>query len=375
MTSQTVFHDPAGMRYRRLRRVWWGLAVIVTVLVGTLIAGALINPWLPRLDLRPLAGLPVVADARQPAPRLIISKRAKRARRAQAALQRALAKTRIVPGHRPSQIKITAATVKAAAHQPANRPLAIGFYVNWDDSSYQSLKSHLPELDWVVPEWLRLQTGDQPFASEIDPRALDLIRRTQPGTPIIPLLRNSKDGKWEPDTLVRQIADEPSRARLVNALTQFVAAQNFQGVCVDFEEMPDSAQPHLLRFMQELHAAFKQHNWIVAQAVPFDNPAWNYRAYAAGADYLMLMAYDEHWAESDPGSVCGQGWFDATLAKRMRELDSRRTIFCVGGYGYDWERGAEANEMTFQEAALAARDSEAQINFDPVTRNPFFRYR
>ncbi|HEY7181229.1 MAG TPA: glycosyltransferase [Blastocatellia bacterium] len=374
MTSQPIFHDPAGLRDRHLRRAWWGLAVVVTMLVGTLIAGLLIAPLLPRLDLRPLTGLPVAADARHPAPRLIIGKRAQRARRAQAALQRALAKARIVPGHRPSQIKITAATVKAAARQPANRPLAIGFYVNWDDSSYQSLKSHLSELDWVVPEWLRLQTGDQPFASEIDPRALDLIRRTQPGTPIIPLLRNSKDGKWEPDTLVRQIADEPSRARLVNALTQFVIAQNFQGVCIDFEEMPDSAQPHLLRFMQELRAAFKQHNWIVAQAVPFDNPDWNYRAYAAAADYLMLMAYDDHWAGGDPGDICGQNWFDEALAKRMRELDGGRTIICVGGYGYDWAQGAEGAEKTFQEAALTARDSEAQINFDPVTRNPFFRY-
>src|SRR5215475_8221188 len=375
MTSQPVFYDPAGRRHRRLRRVWWALAVIVTTLVGTLIASVLINPWLPRLDLRPLTSLPVVADARHPAPQLITSKRAQRAQRAQAALRKALAKTRIVPGQRPSQIKIRTASVRAAAHQPANRPLAIGFYVNWDDSSYQSLKRHLSELDWVVPEWLRLQAGDQPLVSEIDPRALDLIRRTQPETPIIPSLHNSKEGKWEPDTLARQIADEHSRARLVNDLEQFVAAQNFQGVCIDFEETPDSAQPHLLRFMQELHAAFKQHNWIVAQAVPFDNPAWDYRAYAADADYLMLMAYDEHWAESDPGSVCGQGWFDATLAKRMRELDSRRTIVCVGGYGYDWERGAEATEMTSQEAALAARDSEAQINFDPVTRNPFFRYR
>jgi len=374
MTSQPVFYDPAGRRHRHLRRVWWGLAVIATALVGTLIASVLINPWLPRLDLRPLASLPGVADARHLAPQLITSKRAQRAQRAQAALRRALAKTRIVPGQRPSQIKITAASVKAAAHQPANRPLAIGFYVNWDDSSYQSLKRHLSELDWVVPEWLRLQAGDQPLASEIDPRALDLIRHAQPGTPIIPSLHNSKEGTWEPDTLARQIADEPSRARLVNDLTRFVAEQNFQGVCIDFEETPDSAQPHLLRFMQELHAAFKQHNWIVAQAVPFDNPAWNYRAYAAGADYLMLMAYDEHWAESDPGSVCGQSWFDGALAKRMRELDGGRTIVCVGGYGYDWEKGGEATEMTFQEAALAARDSEAQISFDPVTRNPFFRY-
>ncbi|MBO0726385.1 MAG: glycosyltransferase, partial [Blastocatellia bacterium] len=78
--------------------------------------------------------------------------------------------------------------------------------------------------------------------------------------------------------------------------------------------------------------------------------------------------------KGDPGSVCGQSWFDETLAKRMREIDGGRVIVCIGGYGYDWTHGAGGAEMTFQEAALAARDSESQISLDPVTRNPFFRY-
>jgi cellulose synthase/poly-beta-1,6-N-acetylglucosamine synthase-like glycosyltransferase/peptidoglycan/xylan/chitin deacetylase (PgdA/CDA1 family) len=89
----------------------------------------------------------------------------------------------------------------------------------------------------------------------------------------------------------------------------------------------------------------------------------------------MLMGYDEHWETSQQGSIAGQQWFEQTLAMRMRELDQAKTILSIGGYGYNWTDGVrEAEEVTFQEAVLAARDSEATIKFDPMTRNPHFTY-
>ena len=120
----------------------------------------------------------------------------------------------------------------------------------------------------------------------------------------------------------------------MNDLLQFVQAHKFQGVCIDFEEVPNGSMKHLLAFMQQLHATFSAQKLIVSQAVPFDDPAWNYRAFAAANDYLLLMAYDEHWAEGTPGSVAGQPWFEATLAQRMSELQGKQTIVCIGGYGY-----------------------------------------
>ncbi|HKC86373.1 MAG TPA: glycosyl hydrolase family 18 protein, partial [Blastocatellia bacterium] len=259
--------------------------------------------------------------------------------------------------------------------QASTKPLAIGFYVNWDDSSYQSLKRGLGSLDWVVPEWIRLQTGDNPVVGEIDPRALDLIRQAKPNTPIIPMIHNSREGKWDVPALTQAVGDDMKRRQVIQALASFVESNRFQGVCVDFEEVPAAAQPNLLRFMRELRGAFQPRGWVVTQTAPFDNSDWDYRAYAAANDYLMLMAYDEHWADSAPGSVAGEPWFEETLARRMSEIAGDRVIVCVGGYGYDWSPGRETAEMTFQEAVLAARDSEAEINFDPVTRNPYFRYR
>lgn len=290
----------------------------------------------------------------------------------------------MVPAKRPSQIKVTAPVNAPALMKPLDngsqaRPLSIGFYVNWDDSSYSSLKRNLQQLDWLVPEWIRLgdakgNNGD-PLVRDIDPKALDLIRRERPQMPILPLVQNYKNEEWNSDLLARAVNDEASRQNLVGALLRLVDENKFGGVTIDLEEVPATSQASLLRFMTELQAAFHEHNLLVAQAVPFDNPDWNYKEYAAVTDYLMLMGYDEHWQTSKQGSIAGQNWFEQTLARRMRELDPAKTILCFGSYGYNWTDGVrDADDITFQEAVLAARDSDAKIQFDPATRNPHFSY-
>ena len=66
---------------------------------------------------------------------------------------------------------VAASRTVAPAQQTAavGRPLAVGFYVNWDDSSLASLKQNIQQMDWVVPEWIRL-SGDanNPLVLDID---------------------------------------------------------------------------------------------------------------------------------------------------------------------------------------------------------------
>ena len=148
------------------------------------------------------------------------------------------------------------------------------------------------------------------------------------------MVQNLIDEKWQGDLLARTIADEPHRQNS-STRSSFVQDNKFAGICVDFEEPPASAQGNFT-FMQELHTTFAAKGLLVVQAVPFDNPDWNYKAYAAASDYLILMAYDQHWTGSDAGPVAAQDWFEQNLIKRMRELDSAKTIIALGNYGYNW---------------------------------------
>ena len=363
-----------------MRRTWLALAIIVTTLVGIFIASVLANPALPKFNLRAVASLPHTADLKPKAPNIPANPSEQRARRSQAELQRALANTkRIVPGRRRFQLPIVPPPPSIPAPvAPTSRPLSIGFYINWDDSSYESLKRNLDHLDWVIPEWAHLQDsadGSKPLVTDIHVPALNWIRETRPQVRILPMVQNLVNEKFDGQLLARSIADESHRQGLVNALLSFVQDNKFGGICVDFEEPPQDSQTNLLKFMQELHAAFTAQNLLVVQSVPFDDPDWKYKDYAATTDYLILMAYDQHWAGSDAGPVAAQDWFEQNLIKRMRDLDSRKVIVALGNYGYDWsDADKEANELTFQEALITARESDAKPSFDPVSRTPYFEY-
>jgi len=379
-STSPVFYDPRGRRWRHVRRTYLALGVIITALVAVFIASVLANPLLPHLNLRPLQNLPRSSDIK-PQPRVILPNlREAKAKKAQAELQKALSQTRVVPAKRSELMPIIPPPANTPLPAPASfgaRQLAIGFYINWDESSYASLERNLDHLDWVVPQWVHIvdpKNGSSPIETELNAPALNLIREKRPQTSILPMVQNLSDEKWEKEILSRAVADEGSRQRLIAALTQFVADNKFAGLCIDFEEPTADTQPNLLRFMQELYAAFHPRGWIVVQAVPFDDAEWNYREYAAATDYLMLMAYDEHWAGKVAGSVASQDWYEKNLATRMRELNPAKTIIALGNYGYDWTEGASAEEVSFQKAVIDARDSKAQIEFDLNTRNPHYEY-
>jgi peptidoglycan-N-acetylglucosamine deacetylase len=371
-----VFHDPEGRRWRRVKRTWLALAIGVTALAVIFILSVLASPALPKFKLREIVSLPHRDDLKPKRPNLPANPEEQRAKKSKAELQKALASAKIiVPGKRRSQIAIVPppATLPPPVI-PTSRPLSIGFYTNWDDSSYESLKRNLDHLDWVVPEWIHLQSESQ-IVTDIDAPALNWIRETRPQVRILPMVTNLINEKFDGQLLARTIRDEQHRQELINSLTSFVQQNKFAGVCVDFEETPDSSQADLLIFMKELHDRFSPAGLLVIQSVPFADSGWNYADYGAATDYLVLMAYDQHYTNGDAGPVAAQVWFEQNLLDRMRDLNPSKTIIALGNYGYDWsDRKQEAKELTFQEALITARESYAKPAFDSTSRNLWFEY-
>ncbi|MGA0586364.1 glycosyltransferase [Dyella sp. KRB-257] len=364
MHKKPVFFDPTGRRASRLSRMGLALAVISTLFVVAFVLSLFVGPTMEGVQLgRHGKGLHALKGVTLAAPAL-----ARRAAR--------LASEVRAHHHAAHAARIHGAlrATPPSLDKPAGRALAIGFYVNWDDDSYPSLKRALPTLDWVIPGWMSVSGPDMALQTHVDTRALDLIRREKPSTPILPLLQNAVNSSWDGDGLARMLADADLRHERVAQIVAFLAANRFQGVTVDFENLPDSAQPDLKQFLGELADAFAPYGWGIVLSVPFDDEAWDYAGLAKIVDFELLMAYDQHWAGKDPGSIAAQDWFESTLDKRMNELDPDQTIIALGSYGYDWARGRNAEAVTFQDAMDRAADAQTTIDFDDDTQNPHFSY-
>ena len=369
MEKKPIFFDPTGRRASRVSWLALLAAVVSTLFVVVCAISLFVRPSMVGLHLggdshtlHPLAGVKAAEPQLiKPAERLAAEIRSKQKQLHPAHAARA--------GHTGS-----GRAAPPSLDKPAGRPLAIGFYVNWDDSSYPSLKRALPTLDWVIPTWLSVSGPQMALQTSLDARALDLIRREKPSMPILPLLQNATGGNWDGPGLARMLADPATRQARISQIVGFLAAYHLQGVTVDFEEVPAASQANLKAFLSELSDAFTPHGWGIVLSVPFDDESWDYAGYADIVDFELLMAYDQHWAGKDPGSIAGEDWFESTLDKRMKQLDPAQTIIALGSYGYDWAHGQTAETLTFQDTMDRASDAQVPVAFDPDSQNPHFAY-
>jgi cellulose synthase/poly-beta-1,6-N-acetylglucosamine synthase-like glycosyltransferase/peptidoglycan/xylan/chitin deacetylase (PgdA/CDA1 family)/spore germination protein YaaH len=373
MANKPIFFDESGRRAARVSFIGW-LAAVIAVLIGTaFVASLVVVPHVEGLTLPGRLTAVHIPDLERNAlaPGLLRSA-------AHLAIEARAKREEIARLHRLRAAHNAVSPLVSEILRPQQgRPLSIAFYPSWRDaahnSAYDALKYALPRIDWVVPTWLNLQGPNLTLANTYDATVNNYIRRNKPSAAILTSIQNASGGQWDGPGLAKLLADGKRRTALVQAITSFVFYQKLQGVVVDFEQLPAGAYGDLGTFFRQLTAALRPQGRIVVVASPFEEDAWPFAAYARIVDYTMLMAYDEHDDTGPAGSIAGQSWYESTLDKRMRALNPARTIVALGGYAYDWN-GGRADDLSFQEAVIAAHDSEASIDFDDATNNPHFSY-
>ncbi|EKE18616.1 MAG: Polysaccharide deacetylase, partial [uncultured bacterium] len=262
----------------------------------------------------------------------------------------------------------------------ANRKM-IGFYVNWDDSSLTSLKANISNLDELMPEWYHLgSTGGEVIVDDQQRQDLtmDFIESSKHDLAVVPVLSNfnQQTKQWDQERLSQNLATPEMRTLLIENLKNIVQENNFNGISIDFEKVPDDQKENLVLFMRELYAVFHPLGLEVSQNVPIDDDSFDLEVLANHSDFLILMAYDEHTIhDSIAGPVASQNWFSGMLSKHLESIPAEKIVVAVGGYGYDWiEEKNDGREVSFQDVMLIARESGAAIKLDSQSLNPTFDY-
>src|SRR5205814_8126276 len=197
-SSSPVFFDPRGRRWRHVRRTYLALAVIITGVTAIFIASVLSAPFLPQYSLRPLKNLPQTSDLK-PQPRAVMpTAREVKVNKEEAELQKAYQQVKRVPGKHAALLSVAPPPSNTPLPAPASfgsKQLSIGFYIDWDESSYSSLERNLNKMDWLMPQWAHLvapaKPGDRPIADDLTGadsdmerdqafKALNLIRQSRP---------------------------------------------------------------------------------------------------------------------------------------------------------------------------------------------------
>ncbi|WP_425229134.1 glycosyltransferase [Sphingomonas sp.] len=347
MAGNSVFYDATGRRRRRFR---WGVVAFVLLL---LLAGVAFAATV--LEVTPQPQLPFTIG--RSAPAAVQNDVLHHPRRALRQTVRGLG--RLWDGDKADP----------------NRPLAIAFHAPWDDASAASLQRHIEELDWLIPGWLSITGPTHVVTPFADPRGHAIIAHAQHRPLILPMIQNALEGEWDGPGMTALLRDPRARKATLDRVEALLAANHADGAFFDFEELPAAAHPFFRQFLAEAHARFAQRHWIVAIAVPADDPDWDLAAYARVADKLFLMAYDEHYQGGEPGPIASTAWFEQMVAHAQTLVPPDRLVVAVGSYAYNWRSGStDTDAMSVDEAWLNAHDSEVMPQWDAASGNSHYSY-
>ncbi|MFD3445555.1 glycosyltransferase [Microbacteriaceae bacterium 4G12] len=250
-----------------------------------------------------------------------------------------------------------------------------GFYVNWDENSITSLKDNIHSLTMLVPEWYHLNP-DFTINSDIKPDIMQLAKENH--VKIMPLINNFTQNASAPDSAeIDKLLHAPAnvQTKFINDLERHIEANQFAGINIDFESIPNEDRNELTNFMKELTTVFHQHHLLVTEDVPANDNTFDYGALAKEIDRMIVMMYDEHQEAGNPGPISSNQWFHDTLNRL--DIPSEKLIVAFGNYGYDWAMDSKNSpkSLTFSNVMKMVHDSDLKIQWDKISGNPYLRYK
>jgi len=256
----------------------------------------------------------------------------------------------------------------------ASKPSFTAFYVPWDATGRSDLAAHLSAVDVFAPFWIALKTPDGIPTVTPDDDASGLIANSHPKPTVMPVVANAHDAIWDGDTAAAIITKPESRTALIAALVKLAADKNYGGYIFDLENLSPTTIAALPQFVSAAQTAFSAAHLEIWVTVPLGSTDWPMRSMQDAGATIVLMAYDQCWANSTPGPIAGDDWFGPTLASHMRGLDPSKTIIALGSYAYDWPKGQPAKALSVEQATQLARDNNSSVTRTAPQSNPVFTY-
>jgi cellulose synthase/poly-beta-1,6-N-acetylglucosamine synthase-like glycosyltransferase/spore germination protein YaaH/peptidoglycan/xylan/chitin deacetylase (PgdA/CDA1 family) len=373
--AEPVFYDPRRARWKWLRRLFDATAVLVSALLIFFVYSALRDEPLPELLFFP---------QKRPLKALKETEKEKARERAKKAAARSHRKTKLAA----SQVTLN-----------QEEGIRAAFYVPWDAASFSSLRSYAHQIDMLFPDWLhvftpdgRLQGVDEQTSKyfdvvqgdrvlPVDDQVMPFLKADNAAMEVFPMVNNSDGTNWV--DVSEFLNNSEARALFRRQALQFLSSGRFRGLILDFEAFPPSGQPGYVALLRELSGDLRARGLKLYVAVPPHNEEFDYQSIAMAADGVILMDYDEHYPEAASGPVASQDWFEQNLKYATGVIPKEKVICAIANYGYDWvqkpKKGTLPPEIhdrgvSVQDAWLAARDSDEDVNFDDDAMNPHFSY-
>ncbi len=166
------------------------------------------------------------------------------------------------------------------------------------------------------------------------------------------------------------------------------------GVHIDFEGVNAARRHDLTAFIAQLAELARPRGLQVSMAVPAKTAATAHGSvdgrvrlrarWLEHVDFLMIMAYDQHWRGDVAGPIAALPWvrdvIEYTLDPNGGAVPADKVVLGIAAYGYDWPAsGGWADAVTHSQAMSAwstrtIADASVQVQWHAEHQAPYFVY-
>ena len=192
------------------------------------------------------------------------------------------------------------------------------------------------------------------------------------GIKVVPMLSNH----WS-RTAGERALQNPEK--LANQIISAIEEYNLDGVNVDIENVTHTyrdAYTQLVKILRErlpeekevsVAVAANPNGWTVGWHGSYD-----YAALAKYADYLMIMAYDEHWQGSEAGPVASITFAERSIAYALKHAPAEKLVLGIPFYGRIWSEDGRfnGNGVSVKTLEKMLADYDADITYSETAQAP-----
>ncbi|MDD6211817.1 MAG: glycosyl hydrolase family 18 protein [Clostridiales bacterium] len=208
----------------------------------------------------------------------------------------------------------------------------------FDNSGEEQLKSLVKKktsVTTMAPTWFSIDSEDGGFSSLASESYVKYAHKA--GLDVWPVLENVNHGDVD---MVQLLSRTSSRTKLIQNLMEELERSGADGLNVDLENLPEEAGDGFIQLVRELSVECRKRGLVLSvdNNVPSSwTDHYNRQEQGIVADYVVIMAYDEHYSGSEPGSTASLDFVQKGIVNTLKEVPAEKVINGVPFYTRLWK--------------------------------------
>lgn len=161
-------------------------------------------------------------------------------------------------------------------------------------------------------------------------------------------------------------SSKKARTNMVNTLINDAEKYGFDGINLDFENIKSAYAKDYLQFVRELSIECERKGLVLSTdnyKPEAYNRCYNLKEQSRFVDYVIVMAYDEHYAGTDAGSVASLPFVKEAVEDTVQLVGKEHVIAGIPFYTRIWTTtdGNTTSRAVGMQAAVEQLNSDGQV--------------